>query len=75
MTNMRPPAQVPLMIPQQQPPQMRGPPPTTQPLNLANLTVPARPPVNLSAPPPGIPQVQLGGFFNCHYILFLFCLF
>ncbi|VDN55947.1 unnamed protein product [Dracunculus medinensis] len=60
MTNMRPPAQVPLMIPQQQPPQMRGPPPTTQPLNLANLTVPARPPVNLSAPPPGIPQVQLG---------------
>lgn len=60
ITSLRPPAQVPLMIPQQQPPQVRGPPPTSQQLPIGGLGV-ARPPINLSAPPPAIPQVQIPG--------------
>uniref|UniRef100_A0A914ZIA2 RRM domain-containing protein n=1 Tax=Parascaris univalens TaxID=6257 RepID=A0A914ZIA2_PARUN len=59
IATLRPPAQVPLMIPQQQPPQIRAPPPTSQPLQLGGIAV-TRPPINLSAPPPTIPQVQLG---------------
>ncbi|VDM46525.1 unnamed protein product [Toxocara canis] len=59
IATLRPPAQVPLMIPQQQPPQIRAPPPTSQPLPIGGITV-ARPPINLTAPPPAIPQVQLG---------------
>lgn len=61
MPSLRPPAQVALILPpNQQPPQLRGPPPTSQPLPLGALSV-TRPPVNLSAPPPNIPQVQLSG--------------
>ncbi|VDN31613.1 unnamed protein product [Gongylonema pulchrum] len=59
IASMRPPTQVAVMLPpNQQPPQMRGPPPTSQPLPLGALGV-TRPPVNLSAPPPALPQVQL----------------
>lgn len=63
MTTMRPPTQVPLMMPPGgQPPQLRGPPPTSQPLPLGALGV-TRPPVNLSAPPPNLPQVQMNSEF------------
>ncbi|MFH4977182.1 hypothetical protein AB6A40_003891 [Gnathostoma spinigerum] len=56
MASLRPPNQVPVILPQQQPLQMRGPPPTGQPMPLASITS-TRPPVNLSAPPPSLPQV------------------
>lgn len=72
--SLRPPAQVPMMIPQQQPPQVRAPPPPTQPVPLAGIAVGGAP-INLNAPPPAIPgQVPIGGQYDYCFTLNTFCM-